>query len=107
MSELKVGDRIGFFLLGAAIGAAVTLLIVPESGARTRRKLRRKGAYAADYLIGAGKDLVERCEDLSRSSGELLGDAAHELSEKYRELSERSRQLVDEAATTIRRAAYR
>ena len=64
-----------------------------------------KGENAADYFLSAGKDLVEKCEELSRSSGELLGDAAHELSEKYHELSERSKQLVDEVAATIRRTA--
>jgi len=105
MKDASAGDRVEFFLLGAAIGAAVVLLVAPESGARTRRKIRHKGENAADYFISAGKDLVEKCEELSRSSGELLGDAAHELSEKYRELSDRSKQLLDEAAATIRRAA--
>jgi len=105
MNDGSAGNRIGSFLAGAAIGAAVILLIAPESGARTRRKLRRKGENAADYFISAGKDLVERCEELSKSSGELLGDAAHELSGKYRELSERSKQLADEVAAAIRRVA--
>jgi gas vesicle protein len=105
MNDASAADRIEFFLLGAAIGAAVALLIAPESGARTRRRIRRKGENAAEYFISASKDLVERCEELSSSSGELLGDAAHELSERYRELSERSKQLLDEAAATFRRAA--
>jgi ElaB/YqjD/DUF883 family membrane-anchored ribosome-binding protein len=47
----------------------------------------------------------DRCEDLYKRSGELAGDAAHELSEKYRALYERSKELVDEAAVVIRRAS--
>src|SRR6266550_4581919 len=72
MSDTRTGDRAAFFLLGAAIGAAAALLMVPASGARTRRRLVRKGEYVADYLIDAGKELVEKCEDLYERSGELV-----------------------------------
>ena len=105
MKDTRTGDRIVFFLLGSALGAAVALLVAPASGARTRRALRRKGQEATDYVVDAGKELVERCEDLYKRSGELVDDAAHELSEKYRALYERSKELVDEAAVVIRRAS--
>src|ERR1039457_3018230 len=104
MSDTRAGDRAAFFLLGAAIGSAVALLMAPASGKRTRRRLARKGEEVADYLIDAGKELVEKCEDLYESSGELVGDATRELSGKYRALHEHSKQLVDEAETILRRA---
>ncbi|MGA2592494.1 MAG: YtxH domain-containing protein [Bryobacteraceae bacterium] len=104
MSNSRTGDRAAYFLLGAAIGAAASLLLAPESGARTRRRLVRKGEAVADYLIGAGKELVETCEDLYERSGELVGDANRELSAKYRALHEHSKQLLDEAETILRRA---
>src|SRR5579859_388285 len=96
MSDTRAGDRATFFLLGAAIGAAAALLMAPASGAHTRRKLRRQGEELADYLIDAGKDLVDQCEDLYKRSGGIVEDASHELSGKYRALSEYSRQLLDE-----------
>ena len=105
MNDTRTGDRIAFFLFGSALGAAFALLVAPESGARTRRTLRRKGQEAADYVIDAGKEIVKRCEDLYERSGELVDDAGHELSEKYRALYERSKELVDEAAVVIRRAS--
>jgi len=105
MKDTRAGDRIAFFLLGTVIGAAVALLVAPESGARTRRTLRRKGQDAADYVVDAGKELTERCNDLYKRTAELVDDAAHELSEKYRGLYERSKELVDEAAVVIRRAS--
>jgi gas vesicle protein len=80
------------------------LLLAPASGARTRRRLARKGEEAADYLINAGKELVGKCEDLYERSGELVEDATHELSGKYRALQEHTKRLVDEAETIIRRA---
>lgn len=64
MSDTRAGDRVAFFLLGAAVGAAAALLLAPTSGARTRRRLVRKGEEVADYLIDAGKELVEKCENL-------------------------------------------
>ena len=104
MSDTRAGDRAAFFLLGAAIGAAAALLMAPASGARTRRRLVRKGEEVTDYLVDEGKELVKTCEDLYERSGELVGDATHELSGKYRALHEHSKQLLDEVETILRRA---
>jgi len=104
MRDTRAGDRAAFFVLGAAIGAAAALLVAPASGARTRRRLVRKGEEVADYLIDAGKELIEKCEDLYERSGELVGDATHELSGKYRALHDHSEQLLDEAETILRHA---
>jgi gas vesicle protein len=103
MSDTRAGDRAAFFLLGAAIGAAAALLMAPAAGAHTRTRLRRKGEGVADYLIEAGKELVDKCEDLYERSEEVAADATHELSGKYRALHEYSRQLVDEAEAILRR----
>ena len=80
------------------------MLLAPASGARTRRRLSRKGEEVADYLINAGKELVEKCDDLYERSGELVEDASRELSGKYRALQEHTKRLVDEAETILRRA---
>jgi gas vesicle protein len=103
MSDTRAGDQAALFLLGAAIGAGAALLMAPASGARTRRRLRRQGEEVADYLIDAGKELVDKCEDLYERSLEVVEDATHELSEKYRALNEYSRQLLKEAETILRR----
>jgi gas vesicle protein len=104
MSDTRARERTAYFLLGAAIGAAAALLAAPESGARTRRKLVRKGEEVSDYLIEAGKELVEKCEDLYTCSEELVGNATHDLSAKYRALREHSEHLLGEAETILRRA---
>jgi gas vesicle protein len=103
MSDTRTGDRAACFLLGAAVGAAAALLMAPASGAKTRRKLRRQGEEVADYLIDAGKELVDKCEDLYERSGDVVEDATHELSGKYRALREYSKQMLDEAETILRR----
>jgi len=85
MSDTRAGGRVAFFLLGAAIGAATALLIAPASGARSP-KITPPRRRVADYLIGAGKELVDKCEDLCERSGDVVEDATHELSGKYRAL---------------------
>jgi gas vesicle protein len=104
MSDTNTGDRAAYFLLGAAMGAAAALLLAPESGGRTRRRLAREGEEVADYMIDAGKELVEKCEDLYERSGELAGDAARELSGKYRALHQQSKHLLEETEVILRRA---
>ena len=103
MPDNRAEDRAAFFLLGVAIGAVGALLMAPASGARTRRRLVRKGEEVADYLIDASKELAEKCKDLYERSGELVEDARHELSGKYRALHEHSKQLLDEAETILHR----
>ena len=103
MSDKGAKDLAASFLLGAAIGAAAGVLMAPASGARTRRKLVRKGEEVADYLIDAGKELVEKCEDLYERSEDVLEGSTHELSGKYRALREHSKQLLGEAETILRR----
>src|SRR5262249_56217937 len=100
----RAGDRTAFFLLGAGIGAAAALLLAPASGARTRRRLVRKGEEVADYLIDAGKELIEKCEDLYERSGELVNNATQDLSGTYLVLHEHTKLLLDEAETILRRA---
>jgi len=102
MKDAKA-DGVTIFLLGAAVGAAAALLMAPAPGARTRRRLASKGAEAADYLIDAGKELVEECADLYERSGEIAGEATRDLAEKYRALHEHSKRLMDEAETILRR----
>jgi gas vesicle protein len=104
MSDMRVGDQAACFLLGAAIGAAAALLLAPASGAKTRKRLIRNGEDAADYLIGAGKELVEKCEDLYERSGELAEDATRQLTGKYRALHEQSKQVLAEAEAILHRA---
>ena len=46
------------------------------------QEINPPGRRVADYLIDAGKELVEKCEDLYERSGELVQDASRELSGK-------------------------
>jgi hypothetical protein len=82
---------------------AICSLMVSALGARNRRRMAHKGDEVAEYLISAGRELVQKCEDLYERSGELMEDTARELSNKYRALHEYSKHTVDEAEVILRR----
>jgi gas vesicle protein len=49
------------FGVGLAAGAALALIYAPQSGARTRRQIRRAVADAGDYL----KDTADNVQDFA------------------------------------------
>ena len=64
-------------LSGAAIGAAAGLLMAPEEGKETRRRLKAKGARIADKV---NETLRNKCIKLSREDMEdMVDDIADEL----------------------------
>jgi gas vesicle protein len=59
---MDIGKTIFAFMAGAAAGAAVALLLAPDSGEKTREKIRSKAADAvgtAKEKILEGLDAVE------------------------------------------------
>jgi gas vesicle protein len=56
------------FGLGVAAGAAVALLYAPQTGARTRKQLRKSVEDAGDYLEEAGDYLKAQAERLSEEA---------------------------------------
>lgn len=51
----NTGNVIGALLLGAAIGAALGLLLAPDTGANTRKRLAHKASDLVNDLIAKVK----------------------------------------------------
>lgn len=53
-------EAVGFFITGAAVGAAVGLIFAPKSGAQTRKDIRRFSKKAANRLDDLQSDVREQ-----------------------------------------------
>lgn len=59
---MNTGNSIMAFIAGAAVGAVAAILMAPDSGARTRAKIRKGAADAAGMAkdkIVEGLDMLE------------------------------------------------
>lgn len=66
------GKVISALLIGAAAGAIAGLLLAPESGDKTRRKLNKSAKDMLDDLEDAWEDSAERIKDLADSAVEEI-----------------------------------
>ena len=53
----------GFFITGAAVGAAAALVLAPKTGAQTRRDIRRFSKKALDQIDDLQCDVREQITD--------------------------------------------
>lgn len=67
MREGCGGACLASFLIGVSLGAMVALLVAPESGERTRRRIRRAAEDAQDYLEDAGGRIGEKADEALRT----------------------------------------
>ena len=81
------GDKVVWFLAGAAIGAAIALLYAPASGEETRAKLLEKANEGRGAFGDSGRELMERGRELYTKGKGIADEAA--------EMFERGRKLVD------------
>jgi len=78
-----------WFVGGAALGAVVALLLAPEAGARTRRKLARQAEQGRKTLMESGQDLFKRGRELYERGKEIAEEAAG-LFERGRHIAEKT-----------------
>jgi gas vesicle protein len=77
--------KLGWFLAGAAVGAAVALLYAPKSGKETRKYLGETSKDGQKAMEASGKELMERGKELYERGKQIAEDAS-ELFEKGRKL---------------------
>lgn len=52
------------FIAGAAIGGALGILLAPDKGSETRRKLMEKGSDLGDSIADFGQSVKEKFTDV-------------------------------------------
>lgn len=61
------------FAVGVVAGAAVALIYAPQSGEKTRRRLRRGFEDASDYVKDAADNLGDHAEKYIRRGKDVVG----------------------------------
>lgn len=84
------GAFVSGFFIGGLVGAAVALLMAPQSGEETRTQLREKGIEL--------RDQVETTTDEARTRAEELAKEARSRAEN---LQQRGQVILDEQKTRI------
>lgn len=85
MAEETSESRLIWFVAGAAIGATVALLLAPESGRDTRKRLTRGAADGRKAMMEAGQEIADRSRDLYEK-GRKIADEAAEIFDKGRKM---------------------
>ncbi|GGA99413.1 YtxH domain-containing protein [Puia dinghuensis] len=52
------------FIAGAAIGGAIGILLAPDKGSETRRKIAEKGSDIGDSITSFGESVKEKFNDV-------------------------------------------
>jgi gas vesicle protein len=76
-------------LVGGLVGTAATLLLAPQSGKKTRRKIQHASLELRDQAVSGVEDVM----DQARASGRHFSASVHK---QAAELQERGQAIVDE-----------
>ena len=87
MNEENRGTLIGWFVGGALLGVAVGLLMAPDTGENTRKKLAKQAERGRKQLQESGQDMISR--------GRELYERGRELAEETAEVFERGRRIAE------------
>ncbi len=67
------------FGMGLVVGGAAAILCAPQSGAMTRRRLRRTVEDLSDNLQDAGDYLRDQAERLTKEAQKLINNSKEQL----------------------------
>lgn len=85
----SIGDTIGAFLIGVAVGAVIGILYAPQSGEETRKFISEKGSQTVDELNHKVNHLREQLEKLSKEVSKTTKEIIEKMSNKLEKLEKK------------------
>ena len=92
------------FGIGVSAGAAIALLYAPQSGVRTRRKLRKSVGEAGDYLQDAGDYLKSQAERFSEEAQDAIKRARNQAVHLVDRAGDQAGDVVDSVSGAVHSA---
>jgi gas vesicle protein len=89
------------FGIGVSAGAAMALLYAPQSGVRTRRKLRKSMGDAGDYLQDAGDYLKSQAEHFSEEAQDAIKRARNQAVHIVDKAGNHASDVVDSVSEAV------
>jgi gas vesicle protein len=89
------------FGIGVSAGAAVALLYAPQSGTRTRKKLRSTATDAGNYLQDAGDYLRSQAERFSEEAQNAVSRAREHAVHLADTAGDRGSDLADSVSDAV------
>jgi gas vesicle protein len=94
---MKCQDFLGGVLIGAIVGAAVGLLMAPQSGEETRSVVREQARDLSDKMKDSSKQLLESGRDLLEQGKSQVTSTMHTYVQKVGTITAKTVPGSDEA----------
>jgi gas vesicle protein len=92
-----IGSTILAFALGGLIGAAVALLMAPQSGRETRSMIMNKSNELKERA-------VETVDETRTKAEKAIDDLAHQTKDRVSTLRDRGQEMMDEKLHAIKKS---
>jgi gas vesicle protein len=89
------------FLVGGLVGAAVALLMAPQSGEETRTLIRDKSVELKDKTVASMEDAYARAEKAAADARARAEELAKEAQARAEELRQRGQVILEEQRSKL------
>jgi gas vesicle protein len=106
-SDSEIGSFLTGFIVGGLVGAAVALMLAPQSGEETRAQIRQRSIELRDQAGGVAEDTRRRAEEAAAAARNRAEKLSAEARAKGEELIDRGKTVYKERRTQIEEALGR
>jgi len=99
--EPEGSSPVGWFVLGAALGAGLALLLAPASGEETRRKLGRQAKRLKETAEDTLDDLKEQFDSFRETVDDTVEDVKSDVVHASRAVADTVADEAEDEATPI------
>ena len=95
------GSFLSGFMIGGLVGAAVALLMAPQSGEETRVLIRDKSVELKDKTVASLEDAYTRAEKAAAEARVRAEELAQEAQARAEELRQRGQVILEEQRSKL------